>query len=141
MMERILVDTGFLVALGRARDPLHAAAAEYLQRCTTPLATVGAVVVETCHFLGLQARLALLEWLTDGGPAVIEVPPEAYPELSRTMARYKERDIAFADAALVWLAEQAGHRSILTTDKTDFQRFRLKGRGRFELVEWSEVRR
>jgi predicted nucleic acid-binding protein len=93
-------------------------------------------VVETCHFLGLNSRRALLEWLADEGPAVVEVPPEAYPELARTMERYKERDIDFADAALVWLAEQTGHRTILTVDEADFRRFRLKGGGRFELVEW-----
>jgi hypothetical protein len=51
--------------------------------------------------------------------------------------RYKERDIDFADAALVWLAEQTGHRAILTVDDTYFRRFRLKGGGRFELVERS----
>ena len=135
-MDRILVDTGFLVALGRARDPLHGAAKAWLEECTTPLVTVTAVVVETCHFLRLDSRRALLEWLAEGGPSVIEVPPESFPELSRTMERYKERDIDFADAALVWLAEQTGHRSILTVDDADFGRFRLKGRGRFDLVAW-----
>jgi predicted nucleic acid-binding protein len=135
-MERVLVDTGFFVALGRSRDPLHSAARAYLEGCTLRLATVTAVVVETCHFLHLDARRALLDWLADDGPAVVEVPPEAYPELSGTMERYKERDIDFADAALVWLAEQTGHRGILTVDDADFRRFRLKGGGRFELADW-----
>jgi predicted nucleic acid-binding protein len=137
-MERVLVDTGFLVALGRTRDPLHAAAKSYLEGCTFRLATVSAVVVETCHFLSLEARRALLDWLANDGPAVIEVPPEAYPDLSRTMERYRERDIDFADAALVWLAERTGHRAILTMDDTDFRAFRLKGGGRFQLVEWHD---
>jgi predicted nucleic acid-binding protein len=66
------------------------------------------------------------------------VPPEAYPDLSRTMERYRERDIDFADAALVWLAERTGHRAILTVDDTDFQRFRLRGGARFELVKWRD---
>lgn len=140
-MERVLVDTGFLVALGRARDPLHGAAKVYLEACTMGLATVSAVVVEACHFLHLQSRRALLDWLANGGPAVVEVPPEAYPELSRTMERYKERDIDFADASLVWLAEQSGHRAILTVDDTHFRRFRLKGGVRFELVDWGQAPR
>ncbi len=135
-MERVLVDTGFLVALGRARDPLHQAAAAYMASATMPLATVTAVVVEACHFLRLDSRRSLLDWLATDGPAVIEVPPQAYPELSATMARYGDRDIDFADAALVWLAEQTGHRSILTIDEADFGRFRLKGRARFDLVKW-----
>src|SRR5579859_5714753 len=112
-MERILVDTGFLVALGREADPLHDAASAYLDACTLRLATVTAVVVEACHFLRLESRRALLAWLAEDGPAVIEVPPEAYPELSRTMERYRERDVDFADAALLWLAEQTGDRAIL----------------------------
>lgn len=135
-MERILVDTGYFVALGRARDPLHAAAREFLEGCTHQLVTVSAVVVEACHFLRLDARRALLEWLAHDGPAVIEAPPESYPDLSRTMERYRERDIDFADAALVWLAEQTGHRSILTVDDADFRRFRLSDGARFDLVDW-----
>ena len=138
-VERILVDTGYLVALGRARDPLHGAAKEFLERCTRPLVTVSAVVVETCQFLRLDARRALLDWLADGGPAVIEAPPESYPDLSRTMQRYRERDIDFADAALVWLAEQTGQRSILTVDEADFRRFRLADGTRFELVDWRQA--
>jgi predicted nucleic acid-binding protein len=135
-VERILVDTGFLVALGRTRDPLHGAAKAYLESCAFRLATVSAVVVETCHFLRLEGRRALLDWLAHDGPTVVEVPPEAYPDLSRTMERYRERDIDFADAALVWLAERTGHRAILTVDDTDFRRFRLKGGARFDLMEW-----
>lgn len=135
-MDRILVDTGFFVALGRSRDSRHDAAKAYLESCTLPLATVSAVVVETCHFLQLQARRRFLDWMANDGPAVIDVPPAAYPELSKTMQRHRERDVDFADAALVWLAEQTGHRAILTVDDGDFRRFRLKGGGRFELVEW-----
>ena len=134
-MDRILVDTGFLVALARTHDPLHEAAKGFLENCSLRMATVTAVIVETCRFLGLDSRRAFLEGLARDGPAIIEVPPEAYPELSRTMQRYKERDIDFADAALVWLAEQTGHRKVLTVDEIDFRRFRLKGGGRFELAD------
>lgn len=135
-MERILVDTGFFVALGRANDGRHEAAKAWLEGCTLRLATVSAVVVETCHFLRLEARRTFLDWIADDGPAIVDVPPAAYPELWKTMHRYRERDVDFADAALVWLAEQTGNRSILTVDDADFRRFRLKGGARFELVEW-----
>jgi len=135
-VERVLVDTGFLVALGRARDPAHAAAVQYLEGSSLPMATVSAVVVETCHFLGVEARASLLGWLAADGPAIVEVPPASYPDLARTMERYAERDIDFADAALVWLAEQTGDRKVLTVDAGDFSRFRLKGSKRFEVLEW-----
>lgn len=141
-MERVLVDTGFLVALGRARDVNHAAASDWLRQSALQLVTVTAVVVETCHFLLLDSRRALLDWLANdaAAPAVIDVPPQAYSDLVRTMERYKERDVDFADAALVWLAEQTGDRAILTVDEVDFRRFRLKGGARFELIDWRQVK-
>lgn len=135
-MDRILVDTGFLVALGRAKDPLHNEAMKYLDTHSGPMVTVSPVVVESCHFLSLDGRRALLEWLAEDGPAVVEVPAASYPDLAKTMERYRERDIDFADAALVWLAEETGHRAILTVDEGDFSRFRLKGGKRFQLMEW-----
>jgi predicted nucleic acid-binding protein len=135
-MDRILIDTGFLVALGRAKDPSHDAAVKYLDTHSVPMVTVSAVVVESCHFLGLDGRRALLEWLAEDGPTVVEVPTASYPDLANTMERYRERDIDFADAALVWLAEETGHRAILTVDEGDFSRFRLKGGKRFQLMEW-----
>ena len=137
-MERVLVDTGFLVALARERDANHEAAVGWLATTPRRLVTVTAVIVETCHFLHLQARSILLDWLATEAtaPAVIDVPPQAYPDLVRTMQRYKERDIDFADAALVWLAQETGDRAILTVDDGDFTRFRLKGGARLELVSW-----
>jgi len=135
-VERILVDTGFLVALGRSKDPAHAAARKFLAGNDLPMLTVAAVVVEACHFLSLDARTALLAWLAADGPAVVEVPAASYPDLVRTMQRHADRDVDFADAALVWLAEQTGHHRVLTVDRGDFSRFRLKGGKRIEVVEW-----
>ena len=135
-MERVLVDTGFLVALGRARDPCHDAAVKYLRSNTIPMVTVAAVVVETCHFLAVDARARMLDWMASDGPAVVDVPPAGYPDLARTLERHRDRDIDFADAALVWLAEQTGQQAILTVDAGDFSRFRLKGGKRFRLIEW-----
>ena len=135
-MERILVDTSFLVALGRTKDPAHEPARKFLASNTLPFLTVSAVVVECCHFLSLESRKALLGWLAADGPAVVEVPASSYPDLVKTMVRHAERDVDFADAALVWLAEQTGNRHVLTVDRGDFSRFRLKGGKRLELVEW-----
>jgi hypothetical protein len=38
---------------------------------------------------------------------VVEVPAASYPDLAKTMERFRERDIDFADAALVWLVKEA----------------------------------
>ena len=57
----VLVDTGFLVALGRRADPLHAAASTFFGRRADALLTVSPVVVETCFFLDAHAKAAFLE--------------------------------------------------------------------------------
>ena len=71
--------------------------------------------------------------------SVFETPVEAYAQLEITLRKYSDRDIDFADAALVWLANETGARSILTADQRDFQLFRLKGNRRFELIDWQQA--
>jgi uncharacterized protein len=137
-LDRVLVDTGFLVALGRANDSLHAKADTYLKRFRGGLYTVSAVIAETCFHMDVRGKSALLDWAHRGSLAVVEVPVAAYPDLARTMEKYSDRNrqIDFADAALLWLAEESRIRDILTVDRRDFSAFRFRSGKRFELVEW-----
>jgi uncharacterized protein len=132
----VLVDTGYLVALGRARDSLHAKADRFLSAFRGTLFTVPAVITETCFFMDANAKAHLLEWVGEGSLSVVEVPVAAYPDLAATIRKYSERKVDFADAALVWLAEESGLRAILTVDQRDFSCFRLKGGKRFRLIDW-----
>ncbi len=136
-MTPVLVDTGFLVALFDPEDALAAAAARYLKQHRHPLATVSATVVETCFFLSPQAKVKCLTWLRRGGMSVLEVPVLAYDLLEHTLRKYADRDIDFADAGLVWLANESGASRILTVDREDFGVFRLRGGKRFELLDWA----
>ena len=131
-----LVDTGFLVALFSRRDPLRRAAREHLQAHTYPLATVAPVIVETCFFLNARAKADLLDTILRGAIAVSELPPEAYREVKTLVLKYADRDIDFADAALIWFAGVSGCRSILTVDERDFSVYRTKGNKRFEVIAW-----
>jgi len=99
--------------------------------------TASPIIVEACHFLSSSARLELLAWAGSRTLAVAEIPVRVYPELAETIRRYSNRDIDFADASLVWLAEQTGLRRILTVDVGDFSTLRLGSGKRFELVDWS----
>lgn len=136
-MDRVLVDSGFLVALGRRSDRRHAAAVAYLKASDEQLVTAGAVVVETCYFLNARAKRELLRWIAVGGILVAEIPPSNYDDLGAIIERYASRDIDLADAALVWLADQTGVRRILTLDTVDFTLFRLQGGKSFDLVDWA----
>lgn len=135
-MTGALVDTGFLIALFRHRDRLHRAASDHLRAHGYPLATVAPVIVETSFFLDARGKAALLEAVLRTGIAVAEIPLEAYAEIRTIILKYADRDIDFADAALIWFADASGCRSILTVDDRDFGAYRLKGRKRFDVVEW-----
>lgn len=136
-MTGLIVDTGFLVALFDPKERLRARAREFLQNDRRPLLTVAPVVVETCHFLEPREKAGLLEWIQRGAVAVAEVPVSAYGDIRALILKYADHDIDFADAALVWLAENAGCRSILTVDVRDFSAIRLAKGRRFELEKWS----
>lgn len=137
-MTRLLVDTGFLVALYIRGDSLHQAAVDFLKRNRSRLDTVAPVIVETCFFLDAEGKSALLGWVAKGGLAVADIPTDSYPMLADYIRKYADRNIDFADAALVWLANRAGQRHILTVDETDFQIYRLSSGRAFELVRWYE---
>jgi uncharacterized protein len=137
-LDRVLVDTGFLAALGRAKDPLHSRADAYLKRFHGTLLSVSAVIMETCFHLDAAGKVGLLDWVSRGSLATVEVPIAAYGDLASTIEKYSEPKlpIDFADAALVWLAEESRIRHILTTDVRDFSRFRLRNGKPFELIDW-----
>ena len=135
-MTGVIVDTGFLVSLFRPAERLRAPAREFLRNNRHPLVTVAPVIVETCFFLEPDGKGRLLEWVERDAVAVAEVPTSAYAGIRSLIRKYADRDIDFADAAIVWLAEKTGCRAILTVDVRDFSAFRFGKGKRFELVKW-----
>ena len=137
-MTGVLVDTGFLVSLFDPTERYCRQARTFLQSNRLPLVTVAPVIVESCFFLTPKQKQTLLEWVQRSALAVVELPVATYPAISTVIAKYADRDIDFADAALVWLAGQTDVRSVLTMDEKDFGVYRLKGGKRFEVVRWFE---
>ena len=132
-MRRVLVDTGALVALVRARDKYHAPVAQFFGEFVSgDLVTTLPVLTEAMHLLPAQI-----------GPSVIELArgprwrvPDAAAGLARIadlMRKYADRPMDFADASLVWAAEDTGAREILTTDR-DFEIYRTRTQERLQLV-------
>jgi len=135
-LERLIADTGFLVAVGRRVDPKHEAARRFADRFHGQLVTASPTIVEACHFLSPKSQSELLDSV-GRRLAVLEVPTKDYPELSATIGIYADQDIDFADASLVWLAERSGLRQILTVDVKHFSVLRLKSGKHFELIDWN----
>ena len=84
-MPRLVVDTGFLVALYLRGDALHRQAVQFLQNSRAPLLTASPVVVESCHFLNTRGKIELLKWIEKGALRVAELPTEAYPALAERL--------------------------------------------------------
>lgn len=135
-MQRVLADSGFLVALGIRRDPRHAAAKSFLAAYKGEIIVPAPVVVESSYFLSTSAKVALLDWLGNAPAKVTELPAHAYAEIGAILARYAALQPDFTDAAIVWLADKTACRAILTVDTRDFEVYRLKGGKRFEIVSW-----
>lgn len=135
-MGRLIVDTGFLVALYIRGDALHESAVEFLRQQAGTLISVTAVVVETSFFLDALGKREFLSWISRNGLEVFEIPVGDYSGIAQYIDKYADQDIDFADAALVWLANRTGEREILTVDEKDFSIYRLKGNKKFSLISW-----
>ena len=135
-MGRLIVDTGFLVALYIRGDALHESAVEFLRQQAGTLISVTAVVVETSFFLDALGKREFLSWISRNGLEVFEIPVGDYSGIAPYIDKYADQDIDFSDAALVWLANRTGEREILTVDEKDFSIYRLKGNKKFSLISW-----
>lgn len=136
-MNAILADTGFLVSAFEHREKQHAAARAWLASHTDPLITVEAVISECCFFLRGHPRQQLLRALSQGALAVQHPDAQAHSRIAMLAEKYQDQDADYADLALIWLAEATGQTRILTLDKVDFSVYRIAGRKRFELLDWS----
>ena len=133
----ILVDTGFLVSAFEPREKHHLAAVAWLSHHNAGLATLEAVLSECCFFLRGKARQQLLRAVSQGALAVHHPDSQAHSRIASLAEKYHDQDADYADLALIWLAEKTGHARILTLDRQDFSVYRILGRKRFELLEWT----
>ena len=134
-----LLDSGALVALF---DP----SAEEHKHFRAALPSAGMLlstwpcVTEALHILPrMTMKSALLRWIAAGAVTVHEFHTQDIPAMLSWIEQYSERrEMDFADATLVWLAQTTGCKRIMTTDVRDFSRYRLNGlRGgqkSFELI-------
>jgi uncharacterized protein len=135
-VKSVLVDTGFLVALGIERDPRHRAAKAFTDSYVGQMLVPAPVVSEACYFLSSAGKVRLLDWVGRLPRKVIDLPVTLYREAGAIIERYANLDPDFTDAAIVLLAQITGCRAILTVDERDFSVYRQKGGKRLELVKW-----
>lgn len=132
-MRRVLVDTGALVALVRERDAYHERAVRFFGdfRAGELLTTV-AVLTETLHLLPERYGPLVIEFVRPPLWRVMDIAA-GLPRIAELLVKYADRPMDFADASLVWAAEQSGAREVLTTDE-DFSIYRTRTLHRFVTV-------
>lgn len=130
-MRNILIDAGPLIALFASDDKHHAHYDRLVSELSADglrLVTTWPCVVEASHLLDPPFRYELLEWVQLGGVAVYPFDVFHLNEMVDWMRQYTERykrEMDFADASLVWLANETGIEEIMTIDNKDFTRYRL----------------
>jgi predicted nucleic acid-binding protein len=134
--QRVLIDTGPLIAWIDAADTHHAAVRELLDGFRGELVSTWPVLTETCHLLPEHLVSPFLRWVGSGGLTVAEIPPGALLALADRMDKYSDLPMDLADASLIWLADTLGLLDVVTLDRRDFGVYRTdRGRSLRNLLE------
>jgi predicted nucleic acid-binding protein len=128
----VLLDTGVLVALLHNDDGRHRDAVAWLASHDVEMHTVEAVLTETAFFLAPRMRAIVADF---AARSVRVHHPKAgdYPRIGAVLRKYADLSPDWADAALVWLAEESGIHDIATFDIRDFSTYRIHGRSKFQI--------
>jgi len=135
-VEKVLVDTGPLVAVLDRSDRHHAACVATLRDIRAPLISVWPVLTEASHLLAPfpQAQDELLGLVLDGALRIESVLETDIGRMRQFMLKYRDLPMDLADAALLSVAERLEVRSVFTTDRRDFSLYRTKSRTRLRLL-------
>ncbi len=134
-MRPALLDTGVLVALLDRSERRHSRCVEIIRGLGRPLVTCEAVIAETCYLLrGLPgAAEAVLENVERG---ILQIPfqlSRSAAPIRTIMGKYRDRPADFADACLIYLADELSTGDILTLDR-DFEFFPWRRNRPFHLL-------
>jgi predicted nucleic acid-binding protein len=129
--QRILIDTGFIVAMLSEADQHHQRCTAELAQLRPPLFTCWPVVTEAHWLLRKDAKAVagLFNAFDSGLLALLPVDVTAFPSLATFLRRYPKLKPDLADAALVYLAERENIQTVFTLDVRDFSLYR-SGRNR-----------
>lgn len=136
MTERILIDTGPMVALFSEDDGHHPRCRDALTALHPPLFTCWPVVTEAAWLLRKRpdAVQKLFKSFDGGLFALLPLDAADLPAVAALMKRYQDSGVQFADAALAHLAGRENIRTVFTTDRRDFSIIRLKGNRTLRLI-------
>ena len=132
-----LCDAGPLIAIIDADEPDHDACLNALDDLALPLVTTWAAFTDAMYLLGqaggITGQRALWRLVHTDRLVLADLSTKAVERSAQLMDKYADRPMDLADATLVALAEEQGHRKVFSLD-SDFHVYRIHGRQRFDVV-------
>jgi uncharacterized protein len=125
--QRILIDTGPLVALFDRRDAYHDTCRVQAQTLPGSLLTCLPVITEAAYLLNrYDSNLVhqLFAACRDGVYELLPLDSTDIGQIDRVIAKYQDLCLDFADAALMHLAQRESIELVFTLDRRDFSLFR-----------------
>jgi len=131
-MQKILIDSGPLIALFDASDIYYSRSVDFIKQNKSILVTSLASVTETLHLLNFSsgAQADFLTWLNTGAVEIENINNHELLDIKNMMMKYADLPMDFADACLVFLGDKLKIESVATIDR-DFDVYRLKGKKPF----------
>lgn len=125
-MEKVIADTGFVVALANLADQQHADVTPiYLQYAQILLPQM--VLVEVAYLIGRDAGIpAVVKFLKGLSASRFELTSATEQDVTRIasiLEQYSDSKLDFVDACVMAMAERLDIQTILTIDRRDFQIF------------------
>lgn len=132
MKNRVLLDTGPLVAYLKRQDNFHQWAVQELEDIQPPVLTCEAVIVEACFLLKrtYNAQETILSLLNTGALQIPFSLSEEAGIIGQLMKHYQSVPMSLADACLVRMSELYPGSFLLTLDSD----FKINRRNRNQLI-------
>jgi uncharacterized protein len=140
----LIVDAAPLVALGDARDPLHAAVGDLLRAEGGDLVVAAPVSAEVDYLIRRRgtpaAARAFLRDVASGRFRVEGLTADEHGTVARLDEQYADLDLGLADLSVVILAHRFRTKRLLTFDERGFRAVTPLSGGSFMLLPRDGVR-
>lgn len=136
--NKILIDTGIVIALADRGDSWHQEAVAFLEAYNGRIIVPATVIPEACYmlntYLGPKVETSFVESLTRGDFMMESLTLDDLAESLAIMDTYADLNIGLVEASLVAIAQRLGIAKILTTDRRHFSVIRPKHCASFDLL-------
>ncbi|HEX2959352.1 MAG TPA: hypothetical protein VHO70_21135 [Chitinispirillaceae bacterium] len=133
MPEKVVIDSGPLIALFDKDDYYHQKAIEFMKKFKGELFSNYAVITEVSHLLdfSVTVQIDFLQWIFDGGITIEQITPDDLVKIIELTEKYSDLPMDFADASLVVLCERMKIRDVASVD-SDFGIYRTREKKAFK---------